>query len=639
MAKPFNVQRALAVGLLQIFPPSIGTGVVEDADFRERYDLSLDATITFNRLNISIDRSKLYPAIRILFSKEQSSVAVETADGTSATLSIEYEERSRLFLSMGDERHEIPSFWMLSPEKDIRLSGFQSEIAERNLPKDVIETWRQKLGERLLNDHEIDDLREDLALIPQEVTRDIEDEFSKKESRIAVLVPSKAKYYRGLIGDRGDAVNIQQYAEGNAKIQIDRLLDWDFGRGLAQCLLLCANPRLSALVDISGKAPEEIERFFTWLAKEGDLFSQIAGVEIGTRVLAQYPQIEPLLVKIVEAIRDEDPSDKVGRLALTTNLFVFVDGELARTRTLSDTPPYWRRLAATAQASTIERVILSYGGAGEDSSEWAQLRAQHFFMQSLTDLREEPRWLPDLMNSTQLRLELLMRARIAGTDFKANIPEGPLRSLLLGQGANELEALTSVPTAYAPSPVEGGMTAPIDFPEDLLASLRAPQNGRVLEATIFASVVNFSMTFRFNTEIAGLISNLLRGVKYRLAFEQGTDITFTLLMGLASIAASARHPELADEVRILTRVLGRRGELSADAEAKMRIALLACASREDKVAWCKAVGEWLLEIANGQLEREEAARFRSNLHAMCHAAPELWPYTAKVDAALAAISD
>ncbi|MES0030914.1 hypothetical protein [Mesorhizobium sp. M0040] len=639
MVEPLDTRKNLAVELLRIFPPSIGVDALEDTVFRERYGLSLDATITFNGLDASIKRSALFPAIRALYANPQTSIPVKTVDGTSAKLSMELEKEPKLFLSLGEARHEIPSFWMLAENKDIRLSGFQVEVAERNLPTDTIESWRQKIEERPLSDEEMSDLKEDLALVPQEVAKAIRHEAMQNEGRVSVLVPRNARYYRGLIGDRGDAANVEKYAAGNAKAQVDRLLNWDFGRGLAQCLLFCANPRLSALIDISGKAPEEVKSFFRWLANEGDRFSQIAGVEVGIRAFSKYPQIEPYLVKIIEDVRDENPSDKDGRLALTAHLFVFADGELARTRCFADAPPYWRRLAATAQASILERAIVSLGGAGEDWSEWAHLRAQHFFMQTLADLREEPRWLPDLMTPAQLRLELLMRARIVSNEFQSDISDGPLRSLVLGKEPNQLETLTSVPTAAAPSPVEGGIAAPIEFPKDLQADLRAPQDGKVLEAKIFASVVNFSMTFHFDKEIAGLISNLLRSVKYRLAFEQDADITFTLLMGLASIAASARYPELADELRILTRVLGRRGDLKADAEAKMRIALVACASRKDKLEWCKTVGEWLLEIANGELERKEAARFRSHLRTLCHAVPELWQHTAKVDATLSALCD
>lgn len=121
------------------------------------------------------------------------------------------------------------------------------------------------------------------------------------------------------------------------------------------------------------------------------------------------------------------------------------------------------------------------------------------------------------------------------------------------------------------------------FPEDLLADLRKPQEGKPLEARVFASVVNFSQVFKFDHEIAGLIANLLRKVKYRLNLGSDTEISFSLIMGLASIAASARHSELADEVRILARVLRRRGDVSAGAENQMRIALLACASRAFRI--------------------------------------------------------
>ncbi len=53
-------------------------------------------------------------------------------------------------------------------------------------------------------------------------------------------------------------------------------------------------------------------------------------------------------------------------------------------------------------------------------------------------------------------------------------------------------------------------------------------------------------------ETVNLIAGLLREVKYRLKLEPDSDIGFSLIMGLAIIAASARHTGLADEVRILS---------------------------------------------------------------------------------------
>lgn len=629
----------LALELLKLFPLSVGADAVKDGGFRERHGLSFDATITFNRSGVSIKRSRLYPAIRTLFGKRQTSVAVETTEGKFAELSMESDEnRPKLFLSVEELREQIPSFRMLAESRDVRSTCFEQEVAVRYLPTKTVEAWKQKIEEHALSDDEIDDLIEDLSFTPQAIAAVIRNEFGKEEGNVSAVVPTSGKYYRNLIGDRGNASNVEEYAAGNARTQVEQLLNWDFKRGLQQCLLFCANPRLSALIDISGRSPQEVENLFIWLASDADRFSQIAGIEVGIRALAEYPKIEPILIGLIKDICGEGTTVETGRLALTANLFVFVDGELARRQTFANEPPYWRRLAATSQASMIERTIVTLGGTREDMSEWANLRAEDFVMQTLTDLREEPRWLPDQMNARQLRIELLTRARIAGLEMQDSLPDGPLRELLLGKGENQLEALTSVPSAYAPSPVEAGIESPKAFPEDLLTDLRNSLESEALEARTFASVVNFSQVFRFDHEIAGLISELLRKVQYRLDLEVNTDISFTLIMGLASVAASARHPELADEVRILARVLARRGDLIADAEGRMRIALVASASRKDMQEWCESVGDWLFEIANGEFEREEAARFRSYVRTLCHAVPELWQHTAKVDAAMAAIS-
>ena len=87
--------------------------------------------------------------------------------------------------------------------------------------------------------------------------------------------------------------------------------------------------------------------------------------------------------------------------------------------------------------------------------------------------------------------------------MQSHLPEGPLRSLLLEKDANQLEALTSGPSAYAPSPVEGGLSVPQPFPEDMLADLRKPQEGKPLEARVFASIVNYSLVFKLTMRSPG----------------------------------------------------------------------------------------------------------------------------------------
>ncbi|TSD88690.1 hypothetical protein FFK22_010430 [Mycobacterium sp. KBS0706] len=636
-SKP-DLRGPVALKLLRLFPKSIRRDISQSESFRSRYGLTVDSVLTLNGLGIAFRGSQLFPAIRTLFKGPESSVLVKPVEGDPVEVSIEPGAKPELFLTLGEARHRLPPFWMLAEDRGVRLAYFEGDVAAANLPTSAIENWREKIEKGPLSEDEMHALTDELKLTPQSVAARMRGELIVPDGQVSVIVPGKASYYRGLIGERGEATNVDAYAAGNAKGQIVRLLKWDFARGLAQCLLLCANPRLSALIDISERPAADVEAFFAWLLEQGDLFSQIAGIEIGIRSLKSFPALEPILVRMLERIRDEDPDDESGRLALTANLFVFADGELSRTRLFASEPPFWRRLAASAQASMIERELVALGGTGGGSSSWASLRAEPFYIQALADLRQEPRSIPDLISAMQFQIELLMRARIAGNENKDTLPEGPLKTLLLGDGENDLPSRTSHPLACAPSPVEGGIDASLPFPEDLLEELRKPKDEKPLEARVFASVVNFSLAFRFDTETVDLIAGLLRKVKYRLELEPNSDIGFSLIMGLAIIAASARHSGLADEVRILSRVLRRRGVIDSAAENQMRIALTACASRSDLEEWCKAVGEWFFEIANGEIGREGATRLRYHLKALCRAVPQLWPHISKAEAALAAIS-
>jgi len=638
MASNPDLRGPLALELLRLFPKSIQDEITSDTSFRDEFDLTADSTLTLNGLGISFKGSDLFAAVRTLLDGSVDSIQVQPLNRGPVELSIERGQKHKIFLTVEGNRHLMPSFWMFSEDQAVRLAHFSEEVEAENLPTAAIQMWKERLENSSLTEEQMDELKRTCDLIPQAVAGNIREEFKRPEGRVKVAVPQDGMYYRFLIGERGGASNVEEYAQGNAKEHIDRLLKWDFNQGLAQCLLFCASPSLSGLIDISDQAASDVEEFFAWLSEHGDRFSQVAGIEVGIRSLRHFPTLEPILVRMVEAIRDEDPEAKTSRAALVVNLLVFVDGELSRIRLFRDEPPFWRRIAAVAQAAMIERELIAAGGAEEDTSDWLRLRAEHFFMQSLADLRQQPRCIPDLISAMQFRIEFLMRARIVGHHTSDNLPEGPLRTLLLGSGDNSLEKHTAVPSSSAPGPVEGGIEGSSAVPKEIVNELRKLSGDTPLEARAFASVVNFCLVFRFDEEVAGLIVNILRKVQYRLNLTQDSDVGFSLIMGLAIISASARHTVLADEVRILARVMRRRGIIGAAADNQMRIALVACASREDLEDWCKAVGEWLFEIANGEMSRKEAASTRSHLHVLCHAVPELWPYVAKADAALAAMS-
>jgi len=62
----------------------------------------------------------------------------------------------------------------------------------------------------------------------------------------------------------------------------------------------------------------------------------------------------------------------------------------------------------------------------------------------------------------------------------------------------------------------------------------------------------------------------------------------------------------------------------------------AAASRSDLNDWREFLGDWLTELAFGDLEVEDSKILHSNLRTLCHSVPELWVSCGRADAALMA---
>jgi hypothetical protein len=87
--------------------------------------------------------------------------------------------------------------------------------------------------------------------------------------------------------------------------------------------------------------------------------------------LDKFPELEPHIVKIAELVAADDPEDPEGRMTLLSSLIVLVEGEMARTGVGRDRPVFWRRLAAIAQASIIERAMIAAGVPPSFIQKWA----------------------------------------------------------------------------------------------------------------------------------------------------------------------------------------------------------------------------------------------------------------------------
>ena len=638
MSDDTKVKRLYAAQMLELFPPVIQQTLLGIEAFTQRYALDTEARISLGRGDVSFERSAFYAAIRNLHGAESNLVTLRASDGTTFHLSIEARDDVPVIVMAADGRASfvLPSFWFLSPRAEDRLAGFDAEAARRHLADPGVLSWRERLARGALEDDEVDDLQTELRLNPSEVAEAIRNEVRTGTSEVSLLVPDVPIYYERLVGALGSGTDLMSFAGANFTCHISGLLRWEFSMGLKLALLI--SPQ-SSLVDVipQDQLDDRIGAVFDWLEHEGDRFSQVAGLELGLRLLEKHRSLEPVLFRMAQAIFKDDPEG--GRLRLTASLIVFVDGELARTATLRDKPPFWRRLAAIAQASLIERELLAVGVDTAQFSDWAsEGRGQHFFLQSLIDLRKEPRWLPDFMTPQQLKYEFLGRVAGTATANASMIHLEELRQLLLGDGPDSYRSSMDPPFAFLPGPLEGNTISPIAFPEDVAEELRQPIGPEGLSEKQLAVLVNMGLVFRIDGDHARVVADLLRQAKHqvRVATEGGN--VFSLLVGLACVSAVSRSPELAGEVRILARVLRSRPGVHLEADGLLRVGMIAAASETEIEKWSSLVGEWLTEVSYENIDRATAQMMRSHVRKLCHLAPALWKTCSKAEAGFALVA-
>jgi hypothetical protein len=632
-------RKELCIFMLGLFPPIVRESILDSTSFAQSNGLEVSAQVTFGGSDLSFDQAEFFEAATCLYQNSSDERQIKSENGDEYILKLRSDEsRDYLEASRGEVVINLPSFWFLSPEADYRLKRLESIFEEKNIFDNSAGVWKERLSAQPLDAAGFDDFLKYTNPNVVDVTIDIANRLASGSSSIASLVPSSIIYYNRLIGELKSATSLEDYISNVATPHINQLLRSDRVRGFPQSLLLAMHGKLSQAVDLAAFTDEEVENHYRWLSSAGDRFSQVAGVEVGLSIVEKRPFIEQYLVRIISEILDDDPEDENGRLKLSSSLFIFVDGELSRLGILRAWPPFARRLAALAQASIIERELIKHSVNKQSFSQWAMTnRSVAFYLQSLADLRLEPRWLPDFAAPTQIRAEFVSRIANASQQYQAIDGSSPLAKILAGDDGSVRSKL-EFPFSFLPGPLEGGSTSPSDLPTDLIENLRNPNVDGVLTGKFFAGIVNSALVFRLTSDHAALVTQALRAANHRLSLDGESHLSFSLLSGLAMVAAVTRTPELAQDVRLLANLLQRRESTRIEPENLMRIAMIASASAEDVHQWCRLVGDWFSDFSYSDITPLQSKQLREHLRSLCYLVPHLWISCSKADAAFAAAS-
>lgn len=629
---------ALAQAAFELTPPLIRRSLLKKATFREDYEVGTDPVLTFRASGFAVRRSELFGAVRKVLG---GFPGTEVSDSSGRIWQICNEgdkDQPKLTASLGENCQSMPDFLVLSPIREVRRRYLKDMAFDVNLPSDDWIRWERLLDERPFKDHEVDILLGDLRDTPTDFQRSVQGWPEGSKIDVGSLVPHSKKYIERLVGDYDGSESILDYANGSGEELLDSLTKWQPVQGFLHCLNLSAHPSLTVKIDISHLSNEKLIEAFEFVEEFGGVLSKVGAIEVGIRNLKERPEIEPFLVRFIEAIRDDGVEGPQSECKVFTSLFVLVDGQLSSSRLLSEAPPFYRRLAAFAQAELVRRKLVLAGVDHYDFVRGAvRLRGAEHYMQSFCDMRIEPGWNPHLATAQQFKEKILGRIMIVGESCRHEIGEGPLRSLVLGSNQESLSAYTHFPLPIVPSPLEACESQSMPLVEDVMHLVKELLDSEVPSASSFFPLKNFSMLFKIEVHLADRAAGVLNSWSTTFVGLEDRSQLLDILYGLANVAANARSCSLANEIRTCIRTCRRDKRFSISAQEATGILLTASASRSELLDWREFVGECMLELAFGDISVDEARYLDSCIRALVHAVPELWHSCSKADAAVKAL--
>lgn len=627
----------LVMEALESLPNVAREAVLARPGFKEQWDLPVALVVRLGDDGPSFRQDRLYQAIR---------AAIEAPDGASQVADQQdhnwyiqtdrLKDGSRAFsLSNGEQRLYIDDYSALARDEADRLSWFERTAATLHLLPPWESQRRDQLREGPLSDDAYAELLEDIEASPASVDQALRRGLRKSYVAPRWLVPASRRYYERLIGKPTPDMTATVYLDNVVGPMVYQLVKCHGAEGLRLALLCCSHARVSNYLPLQLVGREELLEVFAWLATEGDPISRMGGVEAGLRSLTDFPELESYIEATVKALLKQNEREADPYVAVSA-IFSFSVGYLVRQRILSAVPPFYLRQAAFSQASLIMRALSDILSELTPFLAWVERNSHRdcFYLQALIDLRREPKWLPEYAQPMQLRAEVAGRLAIASARHGEMITHESLRALLVGPNSVLQTALHS-PYPYLPGPLEGASEVAVPLPDQLIKQIRSELSAPHLDDASFITAIEAAIATGNAKEVADLAFDALTRVNYIVETDEAVASSlFGTLKGLALLAAMARASNLAEAVRLLTRIKRRLGVFVSDPENEVCIALTTAAAFENIDMWSSFAGEWITEIASGVDSRERAESLRRMILRLIHLEPVLLPHLARAEATL-----
>lgn len=621
--------------LLGILPMFLRRKLVDERSIRKGLHLEVEELVSFGE-SMVFSRSLFFERVIEVLSVNGGQTEIEDQEGKSWILSREQISGGKVALKIANECESFfaAEFFVFLPEASERLRELDVVLKDHGFPQTGLSEWRDLLMARALTIDELEEFSQDIMKTPFAFLKLFRQKLEGSKVSVEDMVPKDIVYFENLCG-KGDECTLPDLISEVISSLVADFLTWDDEQGPRMALLLCSHPSISSVVATSGIEEKQLIKLAEWVRDHGDVFSKVGIVESALPAALKLPELERVLDDIVQQIIALDPEDKSGPLQLMMSFIVLVESEVSRTRVLQHWPPYRRRLATFSHAALLAREAENKIDVEKFSAWIMEFHGHRFYLQSLIDLRVEPRWLPEYLNPSQLKQELLGRLTNAVASVSGGLPEGPLLDSLNPKNPESAFNRTLTIKSSFPGPLEGSESSLRNpLPSELEGALDESLSGGALTAKSVTVLINTTGPFRVGSEKAEKAVELIRASNFRFSENMGDVEKFSLVHGLAEVASRLRSEDLARSIRALVR--SHRDEPSNERRysEEVIVCLIAAGAFEDFDAWRAFLGSWIKELCFN-VSKRDSAEVEASVEMICSIEPRL---RSELGAGLAALA-
>lgn len=618
-------ERLAAAHAFHNLPDFLQIEVLDDELIQDDVGYTLETRIEM--AGTTFLRDDLLSAARKLYASPQRPVSVTDEQRRKWTLRTDAgDPHWPLLFAHKKKAMRVRGFLGLHRDAATRVSLLDAILTEQEIAPHVAGPWRDILAKRSLVAQESEELETLLDALPPRVSDQLQGSFARGSATISLLVPPMRAYWEHLAGPGGSATLAAHLETWRGPA------DWSAATPVAKASwsLLAASHRQVLASRPLTLSHAEWRELGKWVLTDADVLSMTGFIEAALPHAHADPELEEQILALVAKIESLDPEDEAGPLFLFSSLAIFVEGELCRAGVLQDFPPWHRRMAAMAHAALLARGTFGQINTERFAKFCLEQRGWRFALQTLVDMRVEPRWRADYGLSAQLRHEFLGRIFNAAATMDREQLTPALESALLAEKGSLRDRLV-IPRALLPGPLEGAVSDELPpLAGEILTELEDVLCEDPVDVGLIRRLVNLEGVAKLPRDLCERATEKIRDLGARLLSNLATNDVYPHLLGLANLAASHRLPELAETVRMLVRLHRLRTPLSLQEE--LQIALHASAASSNSDEWRKNVGEWTREIAYRVEDRDGAETVLSWLDGLSEIEPQLHGHVARARA-------